>query len=700
MYYDEAGDQAGLSNCYFKVDKEPEENKHQWLVGMYNRLRELEEDTTILQRKFLRAYIGKSFTLDGFSDSLTLDDHVRRSRAVKIPHIHDITEVKVAQMTQLKTDIEVLPRHDEYTDRAAAKVSKFVVRNIFEEEDLDSKMIEIQRYKTIMGEAFCYIHWDKYAGDLHPAYLAAVEQGIDKVEIDGKQVKVKEMRPVRVGDVKLDIILPWRLLVQKRKRYDEAEYCMILHIIPTDEVVHDYPDKEAELTDTSSAETEGTLVFNPVTSETEFVENHSLVIEFFHKKNRFLPRGKYIKFTNECILEEGHHPYSHGELPVERITDIDMPHVQRGISKYIFATPVQRRYDHLNNLLAKNIFLTAHPKWVMQKGAVDKKSLGNRALIVEHSMGTAPPVLVQSNPNPPEVYTYVQYIQENLDRIMGSHGISRGELPKGVTAASALQYLNELESNRGTSDISKHGTFVKAVARKALSVASDYYSTTDGRLLKVVGENNQYAIQHFDTADLSKPYEIRFENSSGFPETRAAREQRLLEMFSRNPQQFTPERWEELLLGSSVDKAASLATMAIRSADSENEDLLNGRETASPEEYEDHIAHLRSHYKAIQSRTFKEEVDNEAYAALKMHIEETETLAMMQAEKNPLFGAELSRLRLFPMFVEGQAPPSAEHLTADVQGAANRGEPTNAQIPSTPMDEGDSADRMPPRPIK
>ena len=690
---------SNLSSSFFTIDKEGEDNKHSWLVGMFRRLSEQDTTMLVLQRKFLRAYIGKSYTLDGFSEAVTLGESVRRSKAIKIPHIHDITEVKVAQMTQLKTDIEVLPRHDEYTDRAAAKVSKFVIRNIFEEQAFDAKMIEVQRYKTIMGESFIYTRWDPDAGDLHPAYKAALEQGMKMAVIDGKEVRVKEMKPIRVGEVKLDVILPSRIKLQAKKRYEDVDYCMIITLQPSDEVVKDYPDKK-ELIEDAHDDPDDLMIFNPLTAESEYVENHKIVVEFYHKKTKYLPRGKYIKFTEECILEQGHHPYSHGDLPITRLTDIDMPQTLRGVSKYLFAIPVQRRYDHLNNLLAKNIFLTANAKWFVQQGSVNRRDLGNLNTIVEYALGSSPPQMSQAVPNPNEVYNYVGIMRENLDRIMGSHGISRGELPKGVTAASALQYLNELESNRATSDISKHGDFVKKVAKKALSVASDYYSVTDGRLIKVVGEGAQYAIKHFDTADLSKPYDVRFENSSGFPETRAAREQRLLEMYSRNPQQFTPERWEELLMGSSVDKAASLATVAIRSADSENEDLLNGRPVAMPEEYEDHIAHLRSHYKAIQSRSFKEEVNTDAYVALKKHITDTETLAQMQAGKNPLFGAELARLRMYPMFIEAQAPPSAEQATADMQGASNRGEPTNAQIPATPMDEGDTADRMTPRPIK
>ena len=102
MDWETDGD-SNLSSSFFMVDKEGEDSKHSWLVGMYSRLDSQDTNNTVLQRKFLRAYIGKSFTLDGFSEGITLGEGIRRSKAIKIPHIHDITEVKVAQMTQLKT---------------------------------------------------------------------------------------------------------------------------------------------------------------------------------------------------------------------------------------------------------------------------------------------------------------------------------------------------------------------------------------------------------------------------------------------------------------------------------------------------------------------------------------------------------------------------------------------------------------------
>ena len=47
---------------------------------------------------------------------------------------------------------------------------------------------------------------------------------------------------------------------------------------------------------------------------------------------------------------------------------------------------------------------------------------------------------------------------------------------------------------------------------------------------------------------------------------------------------------------------SSLLTAAIKSAESENEDLLAGKPVGDPEVWENHILHWKTHVKAIQNR--------------------------------------------------------------------------------------------------
>ena len=61
--------------------------------------------------------------------------------------------------------------------------------------------------------------------------------------------------------------------------------------------------------------------------------------------------------------------YNHGKLPFIRLTDMDIPEQLNGVSQYEMVRPIQTMHDNLSTLLAKNIYLMGHAKWVMPRGA-------------------------------------------------------------------------------------------------------------------------------------------------------------------------------------------------------------------------------------------------------------------------------------------------------------------------------------------
>jgi hypothetical protein len=229
------------------------------------------------------------------------------------------------------------------------------------------------------------------------------------------------------------------------------------------------------------------------------------------------------------------------------------------------------------------------------------------------------------------------------------------------------------------------------IARKTISVAGDKYDPDDGRMIRIVGENNQYQIKEFDASHLHKSYDIRFENSSGLPELKSAKIQRALDALQRHPDLLPSARWEQILELGDQQKAINMIAAATQCADSENEDLLAGRPVKQPDEWEDHIAHWEAHVNRMQTRSFKEDVPPERQAAFRDHLFNTEVLMIDKAKANPEFEAKLATLVNFPIFPHVDFAParSLEHQTAIVQGQANKEgmEVPGNQIPANISEE-------------
>lgn len=673
-YENKDGDMRSFS----QVVEEESGELLKWLKSCKDILIEEGQERTEQQRRFLHAYMGQDTS--NRANFRGVEGERRRKRRIKkfrIPIIADIIDTKVSQMMRLKADIEVLPSHDEYSDRGAAKVAKAMVKYLFEQQELDAKMRTMHLHRQLFGESFLFITYDENIGDLDPNYVKARDAGI-------KEVNGVPLKPVKMGDVKYEVELPWRVLTQLKDKFEDCEYYIRYHVKATDDLVSQYPDKEEELTKASS-NVEGLTVFNIELGAPEYVENHTVVYELVHRKTESVPNGSRILFTDDCILERTEYPYSMDGFNFVRITDLDLPGDPRGVSNLERTLPIQRLYDDLTTLIGKNIYMTAHAKIAAPQGSIKIDSLGNDNTILQYQ-GPIAPQMMQVQPNSPEVYSFRENLKNELQLLMGSHGISRGEIPKGITASSALQFLNELESERSSTDIAKHAESIKKIARITMSVAADYYDIDEERMVRIVGKDKKPYLKHFDAAVFSRPYDIRFESSSGFPETRAAKNQRIMETMQYNPTLFSPERWQYLLDLSDTEKMVSAATAAIHNAESEVEDILNGEQVAPPEPFEDHIQKLRVFYSALQSRSFKEDSDNETYEYFLAHVRDQEKMALEKAKTSPLFSAELANLKLFP--VSPELGPAAQAVvqsmgqrSAEVEGQANRGDQITTQIP-------------------
>ena len=669
---------------FYKVfNKENDKELLSWLVQVKNALIHNAKTRTLDQRMNLTAYRGLS--LNRWDRRKDYNGLKRMQRANKfiINHLRDLTETKVSQMTRLKPAVEVLPSNGEYEDRASAKVVGLLIRHLFYINNIDFMVQQMHRHARIFGESFLFIDYDETKGDLDPLYVEARNEGIDSIELpDGSVHDMK--KPLKTGDVSYDLELPWRVLMQRKLKLEDVEYSFRIKVEETETLKEKYPDKAKQI-----KKEEDLKMFDIENLEDRFLEDHVVVYEFYHKRVADkVPEGAFIRFTDSVILDKELNKFQHDKLNFVRLTDQDVPNVLNGVSAYESILPLQKMYDNLSTLIAKNIYLTAHAKWMMPRGAAKIEQLGNDNTIVQYQ-GGIPPQLVQVMPNPPEVYSFREAIKQDMQTVYGSQGISRGEIPKGITAASALQFLNELENERNSTDISKHSFLVLDIAKMSVSVAAANYRIDDGRMVRIVGQDNKHLIKHFDVANLHKSYDIRFDNSTGLPETKSAKIQRIMDTMQRNPNLFAPERWEELLDLGDANRMVKLATAAVQAADSENEDMLAGEPVGMPEDWEDHISHWRSHSAAIQSRVFKEEAPPEVKQQFKIHLHVTEQLMLEKAKTNPLFQAKLAELQNFPIFFHGDmdAPSSAQHQEAMVQGQSNRGDVVTGQIPGQSVED-------------
>lgn len=653
----------------------------------------------LFEGKFYASNAGRGGTAE--MSMAGIGANVPKVSKLVVNHLYDLVIQRVSRLTRNKPAVSINPANSEYSDRISAKIVKYLVDYIMYQNNFDTLMIELAQSAYIDGESYLKIAWDPNRGHMHPDWKEEAaearsqrrEPRLPVLDENGEQVVSEKgdplfiERPIYVGDVCLSVWTPVDTLVQACGDHRKAKYYIHEEWMDADELKALYPEHAAlfvpDTGDVTGFGSEGN-VFAP---ESGPESGKILVRKFWHKPDQFLASGREVWSTRKVVLENK--PLASGltSLGLVRFSDIDIKDKQKGQSFFIHGKAINATINDLTSMTRRNSLMLAHPKWLIPRGSVVKKdSLSNEIAQIEYQ-GSVPPQLVAPPPMSQEINMLRKDLKQDLQTILGVFDISRGQVPANIRSALALQVMDEQEDQRANSSVSKHASTIREVVQEIIEVASAHYHKDDKRLIPVVGRDNRYMLKEFDPEHLSRAYDVRVSNASGLPTSKAARTETLVELKKAFPTLVRDEQVADLLQWGESERFYDIATVAVRSAEAENESLLNGEETDEPTPFEDHITHWTTHIREVQNRGFKTNTPPEIQAALISHILGTELLMMEQARKTPSFALELVQLKQFPVFY------AIDAIDRAVLDAARTGNPLNyAQLRA--LEESGSLEAM------
>jgi hypothetical protein len=184
--------------------------------------------------------------------------------------------------------------------------------------------------------------------------------------------------------------------------------------------------------------------------------------------------------------------------------------------------PIQREYNRLRSQIIHAKNLMAKPQMMYQEGSVDPRKITARAGIwIPVRPGFSNPTPVPLQPLPNYVLNEVQQLHSDFEDISGQHQVSRGE-SGGVTAATAINYLQERDDAYLTTIFSSIEAAIGKVAKQSLTLFVQYVQTP--RLVKTVGTDGAFDATVLSGADIASGTDIRIESGSALPTSKSARQ--------------------------------------------------------------------------------------------------------------------------------------------------------------------------------
>lgn len=636
----------------FREDK-TEEATLEWLNKRFRKVYEGSFQRFIMYRRYLQMYKNVS---EEHGDGLTKTNTRYVPGSSKKPKLRDnlvwdLVDQKVSEISKSAAKVAFLPQsYFDQDDINNAKACKILCQSRMEEMKFDRIISKMDRIMFLMGHTISEICWNPDIGPLNPTYEAKKKQYGGKVPktdeqgvvLEGKYLTDEEMR---LGDVEIKPLLPYQFFPEETKKcIKDCDYAEVIEWKFKEEVEAMYPKAKGRIKENAH------VMWDMSASDLSVPDNMVMLRTFWHKPTKFFPEGCKIVYCEDLLLDWIDFPYADKELPFVEDKDIEIFDEFWGRPFIVNVEQFYRMNNSIWSGIARNHGVLNAPKYVFPEGSVDKQSLNNDFGSISYRGGTPPQVLQHNYVNRNEI-ELSNLISTRAGKIARLFDISRGNVPQGVTAAQAMRLLEDQQFQAMAVTSNNRKQRVLDLYRKVVLRMAQYYSADDGRMSRILGENNSYLMKSFKKFDFNLIYDIRIENDSALSSSRAGRMADIVDLNTANQKDpvFGKKEMIKILGLNLVEAFQDEVTYSIDTARQCLDMILNGEPAPAPEMTDGLVEFYGVFSRFVESPEYKFIVRPETKQAIMDYVAAIEMLCYEKSVKNPAFQMEMSMFTKYPM---------------------------------------------------
>jgi hypothetical protein len=494
-----------------------------WVKSEYEKCkqsRKTEEQDWYLQLSFYNGNQYHSWRRLGNGQVLAEEPNPQGLPRVTVNRIEPVVRTEIAKTTSGHPSATVIPASNDDDDLMAASAAEQVWQSLYDRESFQTRILQkAEFWRATTGNAFMKTYWDPSIKEIVPTPVVDPYTGEKKV--------IQQV--ASMGDVKFEVVSPFHLFVPDLSEEDLESQPYIFNVYTKSEEWVRSNFGSVLPKDFKPAKVSTSELLDAALMDMRNVDNSKpdaiLVIEMWAKPNGcpYLPKGGLVTIVDNEIVQmaENGIPYSHKQYPFAHIGTIPTgKFYRRGTVKTLI--PIQREYNRLRSQIIHAKNLMAKPQMMFQEGSVDPRKITARAGIwVPIRPGFQYPTPVPIQPLPQYVINEVRQLEMDFEDLSGQHAVSRGE-SGGVTAATAINYLQERDDAYLTTVFSAIEAAVEKIARQSIALFIQY--VTQPRLIKTVGSDGAFDATVLSGADIASGNDIRVESGSALPTSKSARQ--------------------------------------------------------------------------------------------------------------------------------------------------------------------------------
>lgn len=488
----------------------------------------------------LAFYMGRQWTtFDGFmlADIELGDDRVR----LVDNRIQPIVRTEIAKMTKTRPVFVGVPKSADDADIAAARLAEQLLEYEWKHLGLLRKLRAALLWSRVCGAGFWKVTWDSQLGDgtdvlvdtagrpikdsygapMRPNKLAELPEGY------AEQQGISTKR-VAMGDLRVDVRTPFEMYVDPlcgEGGLDEADWVIEEAVYSKRYVYEHYPQAAVlELqadSDSIAGITESRM---PGTAAAGDGNPQGICLrEYWCRPTSTEPDGRRIVWTKGGqILHDDVNPYPW--LPYVMFRGVPVPgRFWPGSVTEQLISP-QAELNKRKSQIAENAERIGNPPLMKSSFNADFDWQGLPGEVLEFqdvgSPGSIPQFL-----DVPEVPGYIREdidrIEQSIREISGQHEVTSGAVPAGVTAASAINLLQEADDTRLGPDIADMEDALAGAGQRIVYLIARFF--TDQRVVRIAGSDGRWEFRLYRKGMLPDDQGIHVQAGSGLPQSKAVK---------------------------------------------------------------------------------------------------------------------------------------------------------------------------------
>ena len=194
--------------------------------------------------------------------------------------------------------------------------------------------------------------------------------------------------------------------------------------------------------------------------------------------SKLLPDGGMLTTIGGQIIQawEGW-PYQHNQFPFAKLDYISSGRYY-GEALVTDLIPLQREYNRTRGQIIEAKNRMAKPQLMAPRGSIEPNMITTEpGQVILYQPGFNPPQPLPLTPLPSYVINELEVIKTDFQDISGQHDISKGQVPPGVTSATAISYLQEQDDSMRATAFDNLEEAIEKIGFQTLSYANQYWDT-------------------------------------------------------------------------------------------------------------------------------------------------------------------------------------------------------------------------------